>query len=152
VVDAVTVAAANDTEVIGQPGEVGEKFADLETGLSVLMKGLDGPEEWIPGNFPAGHDGTETLREWFARVLLQIGLGIPEIHVAGPAMHEEIDHTLGPAGKVGRLWGERTLRGGSISLPGREEMGQGQAADATAGMEEKLASAGGWWHRRFLAL
>ena len=37
-------------------GEVREEFADLETGLSVFVEGLDGSEEGIPGDVTTGHD------------------------------------------------------------------------------------------------
>ena len=56
VIDAVTVTAADYAEVIGQLCEVREEFADLETGLSVFVEGLDGSEEGIPGDVTTGHD------------------------------------------------------------------------------------------------
>ena len=58
--------------------------------------GLTGGQERILGHLAAGHHHAEALGQRLAGELDQIGLGIEQIDMARPAMHEEPDHALDP--------------------------------------------------------
>ena len=48
--------------------------------------------------------------------IISVRLGIPEIHVTRPAVHEKVNHAFGPSGKVRGLRGERVISRSSFGL------------------------------------
>jgi hypothetical protein len=57
--------------------------------------------------------------KWLPIVLLELGLVIEEVHVGGPAVHEEKDHPAGPGGKE-CLWSWGSARPGLLGQQGVE--------------------------------
>jgi len=71
-------------------------------------------------------------RQRLAIALLQLGLVIPRVHVARPAVHEKPDDGLGLGGKMRTLGRERVER--ACGKTGARQHGlQGQPAKAGAG-------------------
>ena len=95
-VHAVAVATAQHANVIRVPGDVREEVADLEAGLAARAKRLDRAKQRIARDFAARHHLAKTARQRLAGVLGQVRLGIEQIHVARPAVHEQPNDTLGP--------------------------------------------------------
>src|SRR5207253_31162 len=113
-------------------GEVVNDFAERGGDLREMFAAVT---ELLP--FPGrGEGGAQTALEEFdllARVprlagaLLKLRLIVEQVEVAGGSCHEELDDALGLGRK---LWRRGT----------REQRSEGDAAEAAAGVPEKLAS------------
>ena len=82
--------------------------------------------------------------------ILELRLEVEQVNLADPALHVEEDAVPGARREVGRLGRQRAGWGLPIApnrLPGRsqktvgfEQRGEGQAADAAGGVDQKIAS------------
>ncbi len=102
------VHRANYGDVVGVGGGLMEEFADLQTTLAVTMK-LERRRK-CGTRFAFGQ---ESVGDGLAGVLLQRGLGIEGIDMAGAAVTEELNDSLGLGGEVARL-GQQNIGIGSV--------------------------------------
>ena len=139
VVDTVTMATAKDTETVGVTGDMGEKFTDFQAGLAMRAERFNGAEQGVLCHLTTGHHGTEALGQRLAGVLDEIRLGIPQVHMAWAAMHEEPQDALGSRSKMRQSWRERIGRGKGVRAQQRSER---QGTNASAGLCEERTAAG----------
>ena len=92
------VHRADDAEVVGERGEVGQQFADFEAGLAVLSEVKGRRQQAAGGALGAQVDGIGAL----AGVLSQGGLGIEHVDLRRAAGQEQDDVVLRPGGEVRR--------------------------------------------------
>ncbi len=92
----VGVHRAQHAEVVGEPGGVGKELADLKAAASVPRVSERRIQEaaGLPLGAELGALGTLPLE------LREGGLGVHEIGSEGTAIHEEMDHPLGPGGEL----------------------------------------------------
>jgi hypothetical protein len=79
-----------------------------------------------PGRLPLGTQVDS--RQRLAVVFVQKRLGVKGIDVRGAAVHEQVDHLLGPGREVRLLWGERVVVGGGRPGHGAKKARVGQHA------------------------
>src|SRR5262249_38485784 len=145
---AVDVGPGADAEqkgdLIDALRQVLEDAGDPAAGLTVLGEG-EGAAEDLAGD---GGDGLDALVaagvEGLAVLLLQSRLVVEGVHLAGAAVHEQLDDAacfgamMDAAVQVGG-------RGGAVGVGG-EEVGQGDAAEAAAYVPEEGTTVKGVGH------
>ena len=89
----------DDAEVVDALGHVGKEFADPAAGLAMALK-LEGRLHQALG-LAQGLDVHR--RRPLAVVFLQQRLVVEGVHVGDAAVHQQMNHPLGPGGEVGRL-------------------------------------------------
>ena len=150
VVDAVTVAAPDDAQLVRALRQVVEEVADLESRFAAWPERPDGAEKGVAGHLPPGHDLSKALRERLTRVASEGRLGVEEVDVARSAVHEEVDHSLRarPEVRPPRSQGRSPAPGGVVPFRRGarqqpvlvKERRQGHRAEPAAGAEEEVAS------------
>ncbi len=127
---------ADDTEVVGDAGDVGKQVADPESRLAAL------PE--VPRVFEPFAAGADALGEFVVPPLRglavapgQFRFGVKRVHVGNAAVHEEEDDVFGARGEMGL--GAAFIRGGGLA----GESGAGEPAEAETGLLEKAAAISG---------
>jgi hypothetical protein len=110
-VHAIAVQRANHAQLVGQFGDVRQELTHRDGRLAARFELLHRLEQRILHHVAPRHDFAELLRQRLARVLDEVGLGVEQIDVAGPAVHEQPDDPLRPRRKV-RL--PRASRGGVV--------------------------------------
>ncbi len=152
------VAGVNEGHVIHVRGDVGEDLGGVGAGLAELLKfegGLHERADLIGEEAGFLIEASELL----TIVFFEGGLVVPGIDLGLAAVHEEPDDGFGFGGEVGGLGGEGIkdlgfrswdcgLRiggwiGGEEAL-GLEEIGEGEKAQATAGLAEEGAAVWKW--------
>lgn len=106
VVNGLGIHRADEADVIGNPGDVGEEFGDFGAGLAVFFEFVFGAGDG-KGLLPGGHAGfplveIDEFAEFFAVVFLELGFVVEEILGGRGAALEEVDHALGLGGG---FWG-----------------------------------------------
>lgn len=140
--EAFVVEGADDSEVVGVFGDVGEEIGDVDAGLSVLAEFAAGRED---GAFLEGGeleaDVAEGIGDALAFEFGESGFGVEGVEVAGAAMHEQGDHAFGGGGHV-RGFGRQGIGGG---VAGGEVLGEhplgGDGAEAEACAAKEFAAA-----------
>ena len=142
VVELVGAHAFHDGDVVHHRGQSWQHLGDLGAALAVAGEG-----ELRPHHGGVGADEGVALAAdhlgWdrFAFHGAQLRLVVEHVELAGGARHEQLDHGLGPAGKVGRLRGQGAPghRGGSRPLERpRQESGQRDLSHAHAALAEEV--------------
>jgi hypothetical protein len=122
----------DDGNLIGMTGDVRQRLRKLQAGLTVLVELVRALEQVAGDLLVIGH----FLRRRLAVVFLQQRLGIEQVDVARPAVHEQLNHRPGLRGEV--RWFRLHIEGGRSGrirakrfvIP--EESRQSQAAKAAA--------------------
>jgi len=100
VVEGFALHGANHAKVVGMLRDVREKIREFHAALAMLAK-LARASEHGSSRLDEGQFQVLGQRGWkrFAMPLIQLGLGIEQVHLAGRALHKQEDHVL-------RLWRE----------------------------------------------
>ena len=125
----------DDAEVVGAAGDVGEEVADPGTGLASLAEGIGALHE-------AAGLAEESLIfaaafEGHAVHALQLGFVVEGFEVADAAGAEDLDDAFGLGGEVGKAPGGGGRGAGLVPL---HHPGEGEAAEAAAGVPEEVAA------------
>ncbi len=139
VVELVGVHGADDAEVIGDGGEVGEHFGDFGLVFSVFVEVVEWAEEF-GGAFDEGEGfaGEEFFGAVFEVVFFEFGFVVEEFVLRWRPGHVEVDDSFGFWGQLGCAWGggaRRFVAGGSVS-----DLSEGEGAEAGVALLEKVAS------------
>lgn len=130
------VHGTDERDVIDDVGEVRQQLADIHAALAVLLE--------LPRAahaLAAGAGGIVVFHfawEILAVVLGEFGLGIKQIHVARPALHEHGDHGLGLPKAMRHLGLQIKMARADLLRAGEEvlvsqQRGQSDTADAVGG-------------------
>ena len=122
-IHAVAVQAADHAQLVGMFGDLRQEVADLQARLAARPKRLDRREQRILGHFAPRHHHAEALGQRLAGVLHEVGLGIEQIDMARPAVHEQPDHPLHARLEMGLARAIRR-RGGFAGCVGGAIVGQ----------------------------
>ncbi len=107
VVQAVGMATANDGDVVHAGGDFRIPVADPNARLSVLGEFALGAQQRRVGRAAHGRErAVEAIGQRLAGQLVELGLGIEQVDVAGPAVEEAPDDALG-RGPESAIAGER---------------------------------------------
>ena len=146
----IGIHGANDAQVVGPFGRVGEEAADLQAAPAVLAEGkgalhqvADGP---VVGTDLQGALVGSPVKTGQSR------LGIEGVHLAGSSVHEEKHGMLGLGREMRRLGGQqgtgpwevvRSGRGPGEEAVATQKVGEGQACEAAPHLPQELPPAAG---------
>ena len=97
-VEAIGPAGADHAEIVGQFADVLVPLGDGEAAFSVTGPGAGAGEERVFGHAHRGVGPLDGGGQWLARVLVDGGLGVERVDVAGATVHEQEDDT--PRGRL----------------------------------------------------
>ena len=135
------VHAADEAKLIGNLAEAGQQFREVHAALSVPVEFPRTGQHLGAG--PGCVVVLEFHRDIPAGPLVEHRLGVAQIHLAWPALHEQRDHRLGPrlvGGSLGQEVVGRELRLdrlGPQALP-LQQPGQSHPADAHGVLRQKM--------------
>jgi hypothetical protein len=131
-IDAVAVTGSQHAPVVGEARHLGKKLGNLDAALTVSVKGLDRREERIAGDFAPGHDLAVGIGQRLSGAFREFGFRIPEIDVARPTVHEEVDDAFRLRGEMGATHGTETTLG--------QQWCQREQSETSARLAEKVAA------------
>lgn len=125
------VHAADERQVVHDFGGVREHLGDVHAALAVLLEREGTGEKRVD---VVGLMDFDAARERFAREFLEDRFRVEEVHLAGPAVLDELNDGFSFGGKVG--WaGLEIIHGGGL-----QHVGKHDGAETESGAFEELAS------------
>jgi hypothetical protein len=103
VIELIAMHGANQRDVIGMPAQMWKQVRHIHSAFSVFLKSAGTAEKarrffLREGKF---HPLEERVGHRLSVELVQLWFGIEEIHLAGTALHEEVDAAFCLGSKVG---------------------------------------------------
>lgn len=131
----IGVHGADDAEVVGAGGDVGEDVGDFEAALAVALELVGRPHEGAGLAF-----GAEVFaRHGLAMEAVEFGFGVESVDLGGAAVGEDVDDVFGFAAELGGVGDERV---GGSGVSGVEKAVGGDGAETHAAALEEVAAGG----------
>ena len=131
----IGVHGADDAEVVGAGGDVGEDVGDFEAALAVALELVWRPHEGAGLAF-----GAEVFaRHGLAMEAVEFGFGVEGVDLGRAAVGEDVDDVFGFSAELGGVGDERV---GGSGVSGMEEADGGDGTEPHAAALEEVAAGG----------